>query len=268
MAVHGSRFIYNKRSSDEFGVMMATIGTPESSQNLGMSREIIRDRPINSSVDIIHGSHYSGNLEFPITLVKKNGSRFTNDNIRQLNRWLIGYSHPKKLEIDSDILGVDNTYFNCLFTSVSTTSHAGIIALTYNVYCDAPYGWEDFNVTYEINTTQATQIEFFNTSDEMEEYLYPSIKITKIGDGDITISSEHDSDNDVILKDLVDGEVVTIDNLNQIISSTKQTFTNTLGGYDNFNHNWLRFLPDSNILNVYGGCILELSGRYVRKVGI
>lgn len=265
------KFIYNGQSSDEFNVMIATIGMPEERQDLGMSREIVRNRPINSATDIIYGSYYNDNRKFPITLVKKDGSRFTNNDIRQLNAWLIGYNYPKKLELDSDVLEVENTYYNCLFTSAATINASGVIALTYEVVCDAPYGWEDFCEIYEINTEdqkQATTITFYNTSDEIEDYLYPSVKITKIGNGDIEISYSENTINNVILKDLVDGEVVTIDNLRQIISSTKQTFTNTLGGYDNFNHNWLRLLHGDNVLDVYGNCILEISGKYVRKVGI
>lgn len=271
MSVHSYKFIYNDKSTDEFNVLMATIGSPEETQNLGMSREIVRNRALNQSVDNIFGSYYSDNLEFPITLVKKDGSYFSNADIRQLNRWLIGYNYPKKLELNSDILDLDNVYFNCLFTSVTTRSLTGIIALTYSVVCDAPYGWEDFHETYNITEStinQPTEIIFHNDSDEIEDYLYPTLKITKIGDGDIEIAFSSDAVGNIILEGLVDGEVVTIDNLRQVINSTEQTFTNTLGGYDNFNHNWLRLVSGNNILNVSGNCTLEISGKYVRKVGI
>ena len=271
MAIHSKGFIYNGRSTSEFNVKIATIGSFDTHQDLGMTREVVRDRPIDSFMDIIYGSFYSSNLEFTITVIKEDESRFTNSEIRQLNKWLIGYNYPKKLELDSCVLGMENVYFNCLFTSVSTTSIGGIIGLTYNVVCDAPYGYEDFNVTYEISETNsdvATEIMFYNTSDENEEYLYPIVKITKTGNGDISIISSSDVNNDITLEGLVDGEVVTIDSLRQTINSTEQTFTNTLGGYDNFNHNWLRLLPGNNIIGVYGDCILEISGKYARKVGI
>lgn len=267
MAIYGSSIIYNNVSSEDYGLMLVSFESGHTQNQLGLTREIISDSSAMGQRSIIYGTKYSGVLQYNMTLVKSDGGYFTDMDIREINRWLIGYQYPKKLVIINDDREVFNTYFNCLITDVSQENIGEVAGLTYNITCDAPYAWEDFQEVYDI-TTANQPIRFYNTSDEIDEYLYPTLKITMTTDGDFTLSNENDLNNTITLTGLLANEEITLDCQNEIIRSTRGTFTSPIGGQDNFSHTWLRLINGFNQLIANGNCRLEIYGKYPRKVGV
>lgn len=268
MALLGSSLVYNNQSSEEFGVILVSFSnTANELQSLGLSREILYDETVKGRRNI-YGSKYNDVLSFDFTLVKKNGLYFTNDDIREINRWLSGYQFPKKMTINNEGLNTQNTYFNCIITeSHQNVAGRTTIGLSYTATCDAPYGWEDFETEYII-TKPNQSILFCNTSDELGDYLYPTLTITMTKAGNFTLYNTQEPNNIISFTDLVVDEKLTLDCLNEIVTSSEEKRTNTIGGVNNFSYNWLRLLPNDNNLIASGNSIIKIFGTFPRKVGV
>lgn len=88
MGVIGKSFIYNGQSSEDFGVMLVSVGAETSDySNLGYT---VSKSSLNSHRNKVyaHSRMYTDVLSFTISIVKKNLSKFTQTEKRTISRWL------------------------------------------------------------------------------------------------------------------------------------------------------------------------------------
>lgn len=64
---------------------------------------------------------------------------------------------------------------------------------------------------------------------------------------------------------LSNGEIITIDNENCIITSSLSSHTHLLS---DFNKHWFRLLEGENEFVINGNCKIDLEYREIRKVGV
>lgn len=202
------------------------------------------------------------------TIVKKDFSNFTQDEVRQVLKYLTHTDRPALLEVYYE--DNDTVDFAAIggWTEISTYKLAnnrtvGIVATFEAV---TPYAMSDIlSFTKPANKTSFDQIPI-NTDDNQP--IYPRVTIKSRGT-DIEFTNKHTYLNSsqtyksITLTNNTSDEEIVIDGANKIISSshTKRIFG------DDFNWKWLELFDGKNEITVEGNCEVTLEYRTAIKCG-
>lgn len=264
MAFYAANFIYDSVISSEYGLHI-TSGDGDSNwsaASVELHTQSIYRRPRN----YLLGVQQTPVLSIPVQINVP--VELSAEESAAVSSWLFGQMNYKKLQIiQSDMQYV---YFNCIFTSPQLIRVGNIIrGFSSTIVCDSPFAWEFPKTTtysYNANGYMAYEdITMVNSSDN-PDYTYPTISFTmnNIGGG-LTITNNSDtsgsSSREFIFTGLSAGEVITVNNDYQLITSS--TGTNRLS---NFNYKWLRYVPKANELHVEGNISsLSFTNQFARK---
>lgn len=274
MAKYGTSFEYNGKSSDDFGIILASIGENDEFA-MGLNRDVIRGSLNKCRSQVNHiGTKYSDVLSFPFSIIKNPCSHdgqeemlFTRSEVRQINAWLTSPEFPKLLHFN------DSDEYIAYFAIITDVTDGAIgdkvYSLTYTVTCDSPYGYSDLitKTVENSSSTSSTSFVVSNTSDDLVNPVYPTITITPHSTGIISIQSNTDS-----------GKILTITakkELDITINTRLQMFYDSVGLLD-FEDIGLSdesdiyipcLLQGDNNFTVTGDCAVTFSYRCPRKVG-
>lgn len=210
MAIFGSSFTYNGKSSDDFGVIICASEQPESIP-MGLTREILKGE-ITSKRPVAnwYNTKYSDVLSFDVTITKPEDRVFSREEVRDINAWLTGPHTPALLYFEDEAFDPINYYG--VFTEVSNIYGNGILMLKYTFTADSPYGWsnereyaynnlenslisvDDKNIyVTEGNVIVALQkgdeFQVVNDTDELSDFTYPLITIYSYTGQEISIEN-------------------------------------------------------------------------------
>ena len=276
---------YNDISSNELNIDLI-IEVAFDSDSGETSSYLNREAVVSETYDGRHKhvTRYKYNESFSpkFTFVKKNFGDFTQEEVRQVFKWLTSKDTTAVLDVfydradDSKIIdwsAIGN------WTEISTyklgnNRTVGIVAAFEAV---TPYAMsmlhgrdeEDKPIVYDI--TQNNKITIAIDTDDNKP-VYPRITIQQKGTaGDIKITNQHydsfhKASTPVIttVKNNGQTEKIVIDGANRVISSsnTKRIFG------DDFNWQWLPLYDDGkNEITIEGNCEVSIEYREVRKVG-
>ncbi|MBQ4523296.1 MAG: hypothetical protein IJA10_10155 [Lachnospiraceae bacterium] len=210
-----------------------------------------------------------------------NEKRFMTENeVSKIMRWLNKKSYRKFKMIYSDGK-CSNMYFRGTFSSIQmVTLGENIIGLELSFQADASFGYYeplDFDMDFsDIND----EFSIYDNSDEIG-YIYPRVlQITVLEDGDLEIKNSQEEES-VIIKNCVEGEIITLDGENKIIISNKSHPTL----YNDFNYNFVKIInkcgdsddyyevdnEDDQIENIFSvtlPCTIHLSYSPICKMGV
>ena len=228
----------------------------DGSSNVNLFTEAIYRKP----KVYLYGVAQSPVLEFPITL--NTPEELDADDLQRISKWLFGRKTYAKLQIVQP--DMQYTYYNCFFTNPKVQRVGSIIrGIEANVVCDSPFAWEftkNLSYNYTDDTVSST-LTFNNTSDDLG-YLYPSMTFTgnTIGGGLIIVNA-NDNSRSFEYDNLVSGEIITINNELQTISTSRG-----IKILSNFNKKWLRFVQGVNVLSIQGNISnMTLQYQFARK---
>ena len=224
-------FTYDGISCTDMGVVMAIDGGGMMNESLMARRKVItqsipyRDKPIFKRVELEP-------LSFPICVYLKEWK--DRNNLRAIARWL-NQKEPKPLIFESN---TDVIYY-AIFDGEIPLNHNGLQdgSFKMQLVCDSPYGYSELR-SIDVSVNGTNSILLFNDGDEI---IQPQLRIRKIGDGDISIKNEANG-QELILTDLYDNEVITINGENkEIISSLESSNRFILNQHNDV---WLDFEPN------------------------
>lgn len=200
------------------------------------------------------------------TIVKKNFSDFTKEEIRQVLKYLTSTDKPALLEVYYD--GASNIvdwaaiggWISIETYKLANNRTVGIIA-TFEAI--TPYAMSDL---YEksINSRETISI---NTDDNKP--IYPCVTIKCNSETDVkitnvnTILNQLTVPNSTIVANNNSTEIITLDGANRVISSNS---VSRIFGND-FNWQWLELYDGTNEITVEGNCEVTLKYRTVVKCG-
>lgn len=184
------------------------------------------------------------------------------DLVSALQRWLCRKEYHR-FKVDQD--GYENIHWNAVFSSKQITLDGRIVGLELTLHTDAPYAYMD-EVSVEYECSAGTSFDLYDNSDE-EGYIYPDVEITILSDGNFRL--ENSMDKRIMKIDgCKNGEVITIDGQNQIITTSLVSH--------NLSRNFNYFFP--KIFNTYGdtlniftpnlNCKIIISYCPIKKVGL
>lgn len=203
------------------------------------------------------------------TIVKKDFSDFTQEEVRKVLKYLTSTDKPALLEVYYD----DNSNvvdWACVggFTNIETYKIAnsrtvGIIAQFEAI---TPYAMSD--IWSFTKTADKTSFDPITIDTDDNRPIYPSLVIRSNGT-DVKFINKHthlgepQTYSSITLTNNASGEEINIDGANKIISSssTKRIFG------DDFNWKWLELFDGKNEITVEGDCEVTLKYRTVVKCG-
>ena len=180
----------------------------------------------------------------------------TVDECRDLMRWL-NRREFLKFRIADDDIDYDTCYFDASFNveKIKVSEKTCGLRLTMETNKPFAYGMEQKVkwTFYDANTTRTLT----DSSDEIG-FIYPTVKITCMDDGDLEITNES-FDCETVIKNCTEDEVITIYGDKQIITSSLETHKL----YEDFNYEFFKigntFNDRRNRISVSIPCVLEIS---------
>ena len=268
-------FIYDNVKLSEMGLGFAYFNGSEDSVEVGneLTLNTIKSATSNESVKINH--EYSDNLSMTFQISRYDDCQneeydyhiFSDEEINKVVRWLNRKDYHKFVPVYANS-EFDNVYFNATFNVSLVKFGFDVVGFELTMNTNAPYGFMESSV-YELtfnSTSDALVIE--DNSDE-EGYRYAQATITCLEDGDLEIGNWRDPYNVVKIANCKKSEVITLDGVHKIISSTGVAHTTIA---KDFNYKFIRLYNDYyNSTNKFKSSMkIKLSITYspVRKVGI
>jgi hypothetical protein len=269
---------YNNIFSDVgFGTLDVILDVAFDSDNGTMSSYLNRSAVASES----HDGRYKNTTNYKFdelfspqfTIVKRDFSDFTQEDVRKVLKYLTSTDRPALLEVYYD--GESNIVdWACIggFTSIEMYKIANnrTVGVVAKFEAITPFAMSDlYTVTKTITSTDNKITINIDTDDNKP--VYPSVTI-KNPATNITFRNVHtDFVNQstvlspVIIKNNISSETMVLDGTNRIVSSTRiggRTF-----GDDFENWRWLELRDGKNEITVEGNCEVTLKWRCVRKVG-
>lgn len=270
---------YNGIFSDTgLGTLDIILDVAFDSDNGAMSSYLNRSAVASESYDGRYKNTYSykyDELFSPqFTIVKRDFSDFSQEEIRKVLKYLTSTDKPAMLEVYYD--GASNIVdWACIggFVSVEMYKIANnrTVGIVAQFEAITPFAMSDlYAVTKTITSTDNKIIINIDTDDNKP--VYPRITVKQNGvAGDVKIINQHydlfnRASRPVVMevKNNTSTETIIVDGANRIISSTN---TRRIFGDDFVDWKWLPLYDGKNELTIEGNCTIEISYREVRKIG-
>jgi phage-related protein len=245
---------FDGKSSSDFGIICANGSGNSLYEDLFVANKSIEedsspDRNIPYFKDVTLSP-----LDFPpLTLYWTDG--FNEEGLQLIKQWLNKKTYSEFFFEEYPI----RHYFGLLYAD-NSLSHNGLGQgfATIKIRCNSPYAYSPA-ITNQNTITIPSEGKDLMIENKGDEFIYPSIQFTKIGDGDFSILNLTDGGNTFTLTELKDNETITIDNYNEEID----TDLPNIYRYENHNGNFLKLPVGRNRLIIRGECKLKYHYRYV-----
>lgn len=269
MELFGKDMIIGDFKLSDYGMMLASFdsGSSNVEEELGMDNEIIEEYIGNNPVPIYLGSKYKGKLKPQATIIKNpcliKDTYFSEHECREVLRQLTGFRGYKNMQIYSYELD-ELLYFNIRVVNVLYKKVTGrVIGIILQMECDSQFAWStEFTSSYSVKSGDT--IFFYNTSDDLYNYLLPKIIITSTTSiSNLEIKNISDNGWTTIISNIEPNETITMDSKNEILlsSNTDRIILN------DFNMHFIRMVAGQNIIQVNSDINLAFNFRLPRKVG-
>lgn len=265
-------FVYNDKSLFDFDCMLCNFDSKSNIEVLE-TPTITFNTVQNNQNDTFNLTHtsYDRTLESSdIGICKIDCQRediyFTQDEIRAIYKWLDLRSF-KNLIIEN-VEDFEDVYFVGGFTTIQQVKNNGrTIGFKLKFTSKYPYALSNDLLYRKTITSDNKTMIIINDSDDVRP-LYPSsLKITLLENGNLTISNNLDSENDISIKNCKKDEVIEIDCQSRII----ETSYSSHDIYNDFNYNYFRLIrndkTDINEFEFNLLCEIEVVFNEPRKVG-
>ena len=217
MSFLGSYFTYKGITSYDFGLMLVSINVDLNNIPSGSGTEIYSTSVIRNPQKLFLGVKESQPLEFQIEIVSEKAIDLP--TFLRIKQWLFGSSGCHKLQIEEE--WYSDFYFNCILKANEDIKFAGeFFGVRCTVECDSPYAYT-FPLTKEYKSDNSVLSNgiFDNFSSEIYG-LKPIIEFKLAGKGNSFAIDNKTTGRAFEMTNLNPEEVITVDNKNQIITSS------------------------------------------------
>lgn len=269
--IFGKDAIIGDFQLSNYGLILASFeGSNSSDEEIGMKHDTIEEYIGHNPIPVYLGSSFSSKLNLTATVIKDpfinhnaHSNYFTEHECREVLRQLTGFRGYKQMQIFSYEFD-ELLFFNVRVANVKYQRIGACIAgIILDMECDSQFAWStDFNYTF--NATQASNIIFFNTSDNLYDYIFPRITIKAINDiSELSIINIQDNNWTATISSITANEIITMDSKNKILTSSipSRIISN------DFNMHFIRLVPGKNEFKVTGDIQITFTYKVPRKVG-
>ena len=220
----------------------------------------------------------NGILTFPMNytasikngiLTSNNSDYLLSNDVRRINAWLTSPQYPKLFRFIDDEYFSEHIEFFATITEVNTEHTSLPYDLTFQVTCDAPWGYTpEITHNFTSSSVLTRRYTITNNSDCYEDYIYPMIKVSPKSHGTITIKNVTDDNKTMRINSLKNDDFYIDCQHLKIYDITNSLVTfEDLGISDVDDIYWPRLAYGDNIFEFTGDAEFEISYREPRKVG-
>ena len=257
MTIKEMRILFAGQTSDEYGLFKGYIGSIETSSNDEDSELITTTNSFKDTWDF-HYKRKSAPLQFPITLIKSDGTYFDANEERAIKKWLVK-ENREWLQIDQDDLS-DILFYCHLINPRKVNVSAMTAGIEVTCVCDSGHAWSDLK---KKKYTSVSNLNFnLNNVVDFDDYIiYPQLKI--IVNSGTTISVKNNTTNETLsINGCVKNEIITIDcEKDKLKSSTNRVLLSS------WNKQMLSIIEGSNSFTLTGGFSVDIMYRLPIRVG-
>ena len=180
----------------------------------------------------------------------------TDQQYREMMRWL-NRREFLRFHVIAEEYGVKTCYYDASFNISRIEINKKLYGLELQMCTNRPFGYGKM-VSYKWKLREpSSEVEVIDVSDEIG-YTYPNMTITCMADGDLEICNTT-IDRTMCIKGCVSGEIITIDGMAQIITTSASAHAI----YDDFNFKFMRIentpRNNVNVITVNIPCDLEIN---------
>ena len=261
MDLAGCHFTYANTSSREYGLLFAHCETSDYTAINGTTKPITVFNSRGNKQYFVADSYDDSPISIDVEFLTDDDRTLSVREIRDIERWLFNRKNYYKLYIDiaddcyaesyQIVDGIEKRfYFNCRFSNPSKIyGNGGTVGFKARMECDSYALWQDaLTQTFNIGHTSSSDssIISINIDSEVDDYVYPKIKITMAqAGGDIYITNNTDDTSRITsFKSLTGSIEFTMNgNLNYISGNNYIKF---------YDRNFVRLIPGVNNIGVVG----------------
>lgn len=270
MEVFGNDWILGNFQASNFGLMLASFSyNGESEDELGFKLSTNEEFIGNKPVPVYLGDKYEDKLRPQITLCK-NPDTYSQKDLyfsEKDCRWILreltgirGYQWMKIIDLEES----EDIWFKAKANNVSYKRVGGnIVGFIIELECNSCYGYSTEFIT-KINAKTKTPFKLFNNSDDLTNYVLPTVTIKTTSTGTFSICNQSDNNWITEIKNMKVNESVVIDSEHEILSSSEVSHNHLL---DDFNLHFIRLVSNENIFVTNVDAIITFKYRVPRKVG-
>lgn len=256
MSFYGLSIIYGGRPSEEFGLMLAHVGsTKQEPGKVGGKLAIMEDRTSLRHDPIHYGTTQNDGLSFPISLVVSDGSRrLDRYDIAAIAGWLSGHKQYKELVIcQEDMAGI---LYRALITeleAIEVGSYA--VGVRATVVCDAPYAY--FRCA---DTVIEGGASIYHNRSNLNDYYLPKLILSGVG-AEASIVNKTTGETFALSGMSAAQKTIHMDCANGLLESSDGADL-----YECWNEVSPRFVRGGNLLAVSGGT-LTIKNEFPWSIG-
>lgn len=217
MSFLGNYFTYNGVSSKDFNLILVSINDNTNEVPSGSGIEIKSASVMKNSRKLFLGAVENQVLEIPIEIVSREPIDLL--TFLRIKQWLFGNPGYHKLQIEDE--WYSDFYFNCIIKPSEDIKFNGeYFGLRCNAECDSPYAYTfPQTKTYTFDSSIINYFEFDNFSSQIHG-LRPVIEFKMSKSGKEFSIKNLATNREFKMTGLSPNEVITVDNQNEIITSS------------------------------------------------
>jgi len=270
MEVFGNDWILGNFKASDFGLILASFSyNGESEDELGFKLSTNEEFISNKPIPVYLGDKYEDKLKPQITLCK-NPDTYSQKDLyfsEKDCRWILreltgirGYQWMKIIDSEES----DETWFKAKVNNISYKRVGGnVVGFIIELECDSCYGYSKVFTT-RINAKANTPFKLFNNTDDLTNYVLPTVTIKTASAGTFTICNQSDKNWTTEIRNLKANESITIDSEHEILSFYGGIHSSIL---NDFNLHFVRLVPNENIFITNVDATITFKYRFPRKVG-
>lgn len=256
LSFYGLSIIYDGRPSEEFGLMLADVGSDKQENGkLGGNVSILEDRSVMRHDSFHYGTVQNEALSFPISLVVTEGKRrLDRFDLAAISGWLMWHGQYKELFICQP--DMKDVFYRAIVTELEAIEVGGqVVGVKATMTCDAPYAY--FRCADTV--IAGGPVIYRNRSNINGDYL-PRLVFSGVHSMASIVNETTKETFSLSRLSLVEKEIL-IDCQNGFLSSN-----NGENLYDGWNEIVPRFVRGDNLISVSGGT-LTIKNEFPWSVG-
>lgn len=174
----------------------------------------------------------------------------------KIAKWLV-HDDYKEFQASDDLGKI--YYAMCVEDSnLFLINSKGYVEITFTT--NSPYAWSPLYIdTFDLSNNEERETIIIKNRSNVDNRYMPKIEIELIEGEEFTLTNLSNKGKKFKFTDLKEGEVISVDNENRMVYSSRQININP---FKNFNRGWLELVYGSNRIEVEGKCKIRIKMQF------